>query len=180
VIQLMKIISIVFFSFHWTILISPMRRNFVSLFQKKNLYYSSLFSKFKNIFITDINFEKGNEFFDKKKYKEALDEYLISIKNGYSTYDLHLNSGLSFKALRLYSNAIAEFEKASTMLMIENPTLYLYLATCHYHLKNFDTSLKFCEEALAVDEKCHEAVGKFNFFTFERIESLHLFGIKQI
>jgi tetratricopeptide (TPR) repeat protein len=141
-----------------------MRRNLIPLFQqKKNLNYSSLFNKFKNIFITDKNFEKGNEFFENKKYKEALDEYLKSIKNGYSTYDLHLNSGLSFKALRLYSNAIAEFEKASTMLMIESPTLFLYLATCHYHLKNFDKSFEYCEEALSVDEKCHEAVGNTTF-----------------
>ena len=76
---------------------------------KKVLYIFLLFTQ---TFWAQTAFEKGNDFYQKGKYDEAISSYESVVKSGQQSAELHFNLGNSYYKLNKVAPAIFNFEKA--------------------------------------------------------------------
>ncbi|GAA0179163.1 tetratricopeptide repeat protein [Clostridium sediminicola] len=111
------------------------------------------------------NFEKGNLFYNNKKYYEAIENYKKALIQSENNTTILYNIGVCFIKLEKYFDAIEFFKKAITSnnnLNLNYNSKYFYnLGFCYSKLNNNKKALIYFNTAWALDNfdnDCKEAI----------------------
>jgi len=106
---------------------------------------------------------KGNEYFDKKDYTNAINAFSEAIKRDNNNYDLYWGRGESYHNIGNYNAAITDYNKAISL----NPNeagIYDDRAKSYLQVKNYNAAIADCNKAIALDPQSFYYVTRGNAY----------------
>lgn len=86
-----------------------------------------------------MSFEKGNQLYNNGKYKQAINEYIESIKNYEEVESCYYNMAVSYMKLKEYDDGIECLKNA---ISYNRKSKYFYnLGCCYYNKKDLGSAM---------------------------------------
>lgn len=99
--------------------------------------------------------DKGNHYFDKEKWDEAIIEYTAAIEIDPANAQAYTNRGAAYVEQGKYELAIADYNKASE-LSPENIIVYYNRSMAYIHIGEYDKAIADCNKIIdELDLKYH-------------------------
>ena len=114
-------------------------------------------------------FDQGLEYFGKKEYQMAKDEFLKVVRKYPQDVDAHTILGHTYEALGEYEKSIAAFERALE-LGCKDLRIYIKLGHIYMEQKRHPKGVRMFQEALRINPGCKEAYTHLGLYHLQKGE----------